>query len=158
MKVIVFGAGHFGRLYVQQESSVEIIAFADNNAEAFVGKTHMGYRVILPSEIHNYDFDKIVICINDSRSVANGPLIMDEIFLQLISLGIDEHKIEASRVGFYNTRKVLDLKRLALELKNVNGSVAECGVMRGHFAGFINESFPDKKLYLFDTFWLGSKK
>src|SRR3989344_5317525 len=33
----------------------------------------------------------------------------------------------------------------------VDGSVAELGVYRGEFATQINECFPDKKLYLFDT-------
>ena len=34
----------------------------------------------------------------------------------------------------------------------VAGSVAEAGVYRGVFAGKINRAFPDRKLYLFDTF------
>jgi len=36
--------------------------------------------------------------------------------------------------------------------KNLQGNVAELGVFQGHFAKCINESFPDRKLYLFDTF------
>jgi O-methyltransferase len=36
--------------------------------------------------------------------------------------------------------------------KKIQGSVAELGVYRGDFAKFINRAFPDKKLYLFDTF------
>ena len=35
---------------------------------------------------------------------------------------------------------------------NIHGSVAELGVYRGDFARCINEAFPDRKLYLFDTF------
>lgn len=35
---------------------------------------------------------------------------------------------------------------------NIPGAVAEAGVYRGDFAGQINNSFPDRKLYLFDTF------
>ena len=34
----------------------------------------------------------------------------------------------------------------------IEGSVAELGVFRGRFARIINQSFPDKELYLFDTF------
>lgn len=34
----------------------------------------------------------------------------------------------------------------------VPGAVAELGVFRGTFASLINQSFPDRKLYLFDTF------
>ena len=35
---------------------------------------------------------------------------------------------------------------------NISGATAEVGVYRGNFAKKINEAFPDKILYLFDTF------
>ena len=35
---------------------------------------------------------------------------------------------------------------------DVNGCVAEAGVYRGVFSGKINRVFPDRKIYLFDTF------
>jgi O-methyltransferase len=46
------------------------------------------------------------------------------------------------------------LELLANEIyeKKITGNVAELGVYRGDFAKIINEAFPDKKLYLFDTF------
>lgn len=39
-----------------------------------------------------------------------------------------------------------------LKKKNVKGECAEVGVFRGAFSRLINEEFPEKKLYLFDTF------
>jgi O-methyltransferase len=50
--------------------------------------------------------------------------------------------------------RVSQLELLANEIyeNNVGGSVAELGVYRGDFAKFINKAFPDRKLYLFDTF------
>lgn len=36
--------------------------------------------------------------------------------------------------------------------KNVAGAIAELGVYRGEFAAFLNRLFPDRTLYLFDTF------
>ncbi|MBO9594858.1 MAG: class I SAM-dependent methyltransferase [Niabella sp.] len=49
---------------------------------------------------------------------------------------------------------------LAEEIRknNIAGAVAELGVYRGDFARYINEAFPEKKLYLFDTFNGFSKK
>ena len=35
---------------------------------------------------------------------------------------------------------------------NIEGSTAELGVFKGEFSRFINHYFPDRKLYLFDTF------
>ncbi len=39
-----------------------------------------------------------------------------------------------------------------LEENEVQGSVAELGVFRGYFSSLINLKFPNKKLFLFDTF------
>jgi O-methyltransferase len=36
--------------------------------------------------------------------------------------------------------------------KNISGNIAELGVYQGKFASLINKAFPDRKLYLFDTF------
>ncbi|MDR2353098.1 MAG: TylF/MycF family methyltransferase [Deltaproteobacteria bacterium] len=36
--------------------------------------------------------------------------------------------------------------------ENIEGATAEAGVYRGDFAALINKFFPNKKLYLFDTF------
>lgn len=57
----------------------------------------------------------------------------------------------------YNTNdnfRLSSLELVANEIykNNIKGNVAELGVFRGDFAKFINLSFPDRKLYLFDTF------
>ena len=46
------------------------------------------------------------------------------------------------------------LELIAYEIteKNIPGCVAEFGVFRGEFAKYINSVFPDRKLFLFDTF------
>ena len=50
--------------------------------------------------------------------------------------------------------RISQLELIAYEIKsnNILGSVAEVGVYRGDFARYINLLFPDRKLYLFDTF------
>ncbi|MCD2425979.1 TylF/MycF family methyltransferase [Niabella pedocola] len=50
--------------------------------------------------------------------------------------------------------RISTLELIAEEIRknNVEGSVAELGVYRGDFAKYINEAFPEKTLYLFDTF------
>ena len=50
--------------------------------------------------------------------------------------------------------RVSSLELVAYEIyhNNIEGNVAELGVFRGDFAKLINEAFPDRKLYLFDTF------
>ncbi|MDR3303135.1 MAG: TylF/MycF family methyltransferase [Treponema sp.] len=46
------------------------------------------------------------------------------------------------------------LRLIAEEIgeRKMNGAVAELGVFKGDFAKRINNAFPDRKLYLFDTF------
>lgn len=46
----------------------------------------------------------------------------------------------------------LELLAHEINVKNLAGSVAEVGVYKGKFAKFINQYFPERKLYLFDTF------
>jgi O-methyltransferase len=62
------------------------------------------------------------------------------------------------RAGFvrrefdYVRHSSLELVAREIYENNVQGSVAELGVHRGDFAKYINLMFPDRKLYLFDTF------
>ena len=46
----------------------------------------------------------------------------------------------------------LELISYEINHNNIKGSVAELGVYKGKFARYINHYFPDRKLYLFDTF------
>ena len=46
----------------------------------------------------------------------------------------------------------LELISNQVNVQQLPGSVAELGVYKGKFARYINEYFPDRKLYLFDTF------
>jgi O-methyltransferase len=46
----------------------------------------------------------------------------------------------------------LELCRDEISANKTGGNVAELGVYKGEFAKRINQLFPDKKLYLFDTF------
>lgn len=50
--------------------------------------------------------------------------------------------------------RVSSLELVAYEIyeNSIKGNVAELGVFRGDFAKYINVAFPDRKLYLFDTF------
>lgn len=50
--------------------------------------------------------------------------------------------------------RIASLAAAAKEIyrRNIDGSVAECGVYRGDFAQYINMVFPDRSLYLFDSF------
>jgi O-methyltransferase len=46
----------------------------------------------------------------------------------------------------------LELVSHEIDRKKLEGSVAELGVYKGKFARYLNQYFPDRLLYLFDTF------
>jgi O-methyltransferase len=52
----------------------------------------------------------------------------------------------------YIRLSTLELVSHEILSKNIPGNVAELGVYKGKFAKYINNYFPDKTLYLFDTF------
>ncbi|MES2690013.1 MAG: TylF/MycF/NovP-related O-methyltransferase [Bacteroidota bacterium] len=52
----------------------------------------------------------------------------------------------------YIRTSTLELFAREANTRNIHGSVAELGVYQGSFASAINQVFPDRKLYLFDTF------
>lgn len=54
--------------------------------------------------------------------------------------------------GDYTRYRGLELIAEQISRNNIQGSVAELGVFRGDFSSEINRIFPDRKLYLFDTF------
>ncbi len=63
----------------------------------------------------------------------------------------------SSNESVKDTRDFVRYKSLELLAKRINeagleGAVAECGVYKGEFARKINEFFPHRDLYLFDTF------
>ena len=47
---------------------------------------------------------------------------------------------------------IFELVAEEINSKKIPGSVAELGVYKGKFSKYINELFPDRTLYLFDTF------
>lgn len=66
-------------------------------------------------------------------------------------MGTGKYKRSIYSQDYYRYRTFELLYKEIIE-NNVNGSVAELGVFRGHFSSLINEHFKDRTLYLFDTF------
>jgi len=162
MKVIIFGAGLFGRKYISNLKGEEVVAVCDNKWETMNSEGYfcLGHRITSPEKIPEMEFDYVGIAID--YKTGNGQKSICEIVEQLKKLGISEQKIrldngdgdECEYMGpfKYPIRQWLyDFANLVYE-KNIEGSIAECGVYLGSFSYHINKAFPDRKLYLFDTF------
>jgi hypothetical protein len=69
-------------------------------------------------------------------------------------LWLDENKNIFKKYEQIDIQRSMMLRTVSREIisRNIVGNVAELGVYQGDFAKIINELFPEKKLYLFDTF------
>lgn len=142
---VIYGASTTGkRVYEQIKDKYEIMYFVDGNPVLIGGK-------IDGLEIKGKEF----VLEEKPDIVVMGLLTgYEEAAKYLIDNGIGEECI-VSRFVDLNTRARKDcLEKIAqlFERKTIPGAVAELGVYRGDFARVINEIFPDRKLYLFDTF------
>ena len=145
MKAIVFGATPSAKtVYMEIEKEYEIVALADNDPQKWE-EGICGYPVIKPREIKEWDWDEIIIISTSA---------MEAIREQLLQMGISRQRINTRYVDLQVVprRKWLEDFALIIHKKSILGAVAEAGVFQGEFASVINSSFPDRILYLFDTF------
>lgn len=142
---IIFGAGGTGRkVFSMIQDEYEVLCFIDNSVDKENTEV-CGKRVYLPQMLPNLEYDVIFI----------GTLMgLAEVKNQLAEVGIGAHRIKDDYVVLSVKSRELFLTRFA-ELayaETYSGQVAEAGVYRGEFAKTINRCFPDRTLYLFDTF------
>jgi len=145
MDIIVFGAGEFGKLFCQyHDNNVNIVAIADNSNKR-IGKRLFEYDIINPDSIKQYKYEKVIITIENLKTA-------ESIVKQLYAVGI--HNVEIYDQLPRLCPKIQVLFRISeiISSRNISGSIAECGVYRGWSASYLNEFYPQKKIFLFDTF------
>ncbi|MDE7332245.1 MAG: class I SAM-dependent methyltransferase [Lachnospiraceae bacterium] len=153
-KVVIYGCGLYGRgllfpLICQYGKTV--IAYVDKD-EKLWGSDYRGVPVKAPEELKQMDYDLVLISVNH-------PVMIEEIKEELRRLDVSGEKVCEIMPDiryldlFYDQRIywIQDYARWIYE-KGIQGNVAECGVFKGDSAKFLNKFFPDRKLYLFDTF------
>lgn len=147
MKAILFGASGGGeRLFDEISKKYTIVAVVDNDERKWQSAKLRDIQVEAPEVcVKNSDYDVIVV------TSAPGK---DSITQQLISYGVPEHAIITSYVEQPLESRRIFLERLSQLHKQFPEKicVAEAGVFQGDFAKYINEYYPGRKLYLFDTF------
>ena len=82
-KIILYGAGNVGKDYFRQiinRTDLEICAWMDRNYEA------IGFPVSSPYDIGKYEYDMVLIAVNDEKSVSG-------IINELIQIGVDKNKL-----------------------------------------------------------------
>ena len=158
-KIILYGAGVNGRLAAEAIKTrnafgnfADLVAFADRN-EKLWGSEIDGVKVIAPSDIIHYEYDEIVNTVSDNEAFEGFE--PEYIVEQLVNnYRVSRERITINTFNTYNTIALHYLESQAKIIydRKMIGSVAECGVWRGEYAKYINYFFPDRTLYLFDTF------
>ncbi|MBE6100540.1 MAG: methyltransferase [Selenomonas ruminantium] len=145
-KAVIYGSTNTGkRIYDSIKDEVNVIAYLDEDSEKW-GGDNSGIKIYPPEELLNLDYDYIYV----------GVLTFyEEVMKRLNEMHIPEYKIVDKYVSLPTKARIAFLENACEVLKagGVNeGNVAELGVYKGNFAKEINRVFPDRKLYLFDTF------
>lgn len=140
-RIIIFGAGGMGKeIYNEINNHVQVVAFWDNAAEE--NAEYEGIPICKPEIEMGRSVDRIILgaCYPSMRE-------------QLIEMGLEEDVIEDKYVERRVVSRIKFLESFAtLAKENIKGCCAEAGVFQGEFAHYINKFFPDRTLYLFDTF------
>ncbi len=142
---VIYGSTGTGQnVYSLVRSKYDILYFVDEDPKR-IGET------VETLKIKNREY----ILISPPDLVILGQLTgYQEAEQWLIDNGISEERIISNYVDLpFRARKdCLEKIELLFKEKHIEGAVAELGVYRGDFARVINKIFPDRKLYLFDTF------
>jgi O-methyltransferase len=146
-KAILFGAGFTGvNFYNMLKDRYDIVCATDNDKNKYGKELAPGILIRSKDALREGEYDCVII------STYAG---FEEIEQQLIEeFGVDESRIVNQYVEPTIRAKYTFLETFSkiAYAKNMRGAVCEAGVYRGGFAKEINRCFPDRKLYLFDTF------
>ena len=143
---VIYGATGTGRsIYAKVANKYNIMYFVDGNPE-LIGEDYKGVQIYSKEHLKELRPDVVIV------GVLTG---FEDIVQWLISEGgFKEENIICKYVDLSSRARCACLESVAyiLEKKGVKGAVAELGVYRGDFAKEINRIFPNRELFLFDTF------
>ncbi|WP_027400413.1 TylF/MycF/NovP-related O-methyltransferase [Anaerovorax odorimutans] len=145
---IIFGSGQAGQMYFRllNPASYKILAFADNNPLLHTKKLY-DLEILSASDAKEMNPDLFFIALNNLDASKN-------IKQQLIDLEVEEEKILIADYRTHFDIRLATTKLISEEIikRKISGAIAELGVFQGAFASQLNRLFPDRNLYLYDTF------
>lgn len=154
MRVLIWGCGDYGHRILTQlinMNEIEIVGYTDSNSDMW-GKRIAMFNIYSPDDIKNLGADQVLIAINN-------PIHSFSIKQKLAEMGFKLESIKDIFCDDFYFDLLVDQRIKFIEgyskwiySNNIEGAVAECGVFRGDSAKYINKYFPDRTLYLCDTF------
>lgn len=149
-RVVVYCATGYGARVALSldDEQYEVLAFADSNQECW-GMQQGGTPIVSPKTILDLNPDYVVISRAEYTKEITDYLTKE--------IGLPPEKIEVylpeGRLHYEEERiPVLRQCITMLKERKISGNLAEVGVYQGEFSKLFNRYFPERKLYLFDTF------
>lgn len=147
MRVGIFGAGQAGAMVAAWlKADQQLVCYIDNQKEK-QGQCMKGVRICSLKNALELQLDLIWIAVLNKEAAET----IEEQLKQ------EQYPGRIQRIQDYRERQDIRLSALrlmAVEIhkRNVEGAVAELGVYQGAFAAELNRLFPERPVYLFDTF------
>ncbi len=146
-RVVIWGTGQGGRMMLNLlRADRHVVAFCDNN-KTLHGTAIDGIPVVAERELLEINPDCIYIAILNSDACV-------QVRTQIEKLGIPARILPVTELRNQFDIRLATLRLIAKEIedRSIPGAVAELGVYQGEFAAEINRLFPERHIYLFDTF------
>jgi O-methyltransferase len=146
-RTAIYGAGQAGAMALTWlPANHTAVCFIDS-APGKQGTLLGGLPVVSPENALKKELDEILIAVLNREASAQ---IREN--LRQAGFAGEVTEITTFRDHLDVRLSTLRLLKEQIERRGVPGAVAELGVYRGAFAAEINRLFPDRTLYLFDTF------
>lgn len=145
--VVIMGAGQVGGIVLDllNFNRMQVAAFGDNNPDIWNRDAEIPILPVPEALMTNPNLVLISVL---------GEERITQFRSQLLELGYRGEVMALGELyGSFDIRGAT-LKRIArrIEETGIDGALAELGVYRGDLAWQINKLFPERRLYLFDTF------
>ena len=145
--VVIWGTGQGGRMIANLlHGDITVRAYCDSDENKW-GGTLDGIPVVAPDALPALAPDAVFISMLNKDACAS-------VRMRLEALNVRARVVTAPELRQTFDLRLAALKMIAREVRerNIGGALAELGVYRGAFAAEMNRLFPDRSLYLFDTF------
>lgn len=144
---MILGAGQMGKAArnLLNLNRMELVAIGDNNPKVWDYDAEI--QILPVAEALQANPDRVIIGVLDDE--RTGQLIH-----QARSLGYQGRIMALGDIYSTFDLRAATFRRLAdrVSANGIEGALAELGTYRGDFAWQLNERFPERRLYLFDTF------
>ncbi len=146
-RAVIWGAGQGGRMIGNLlHGDISIAAYCDMNDKKW-GTTLAGVPIVGPDALAELAPDLVVISMLNTEACTH-------VQARLVDMGINTEVVTAMELRDTYDLRLATMKLCAGEVheREIPGAIAELGVYQGAFSAELNRLFPERSIYLFDTF------